>query len=107
MRVILWLLCTRLGTLALCGRLCLSGESFPYVRRFADMPVGRREEALRRWTGARWLVPVKIAFAIVKSLCFNVFYTTVRTRTNFVNLSLGLCMISCASVQNKLLVQAR
>ncbi|KAF6983417.1 hypothetical protein CFC21_001606 [Triticum aestivum] len=72
--VTLWLLCTRLGTLALCGRLCVSGE-FPYVRRFADMPVGRREEALRRWTRARWLIPVKIAFAMVKTLCFNVFYT--------------------------------
>ncbi|VAH16296.1 unnamed protein product [Triticum turgidum subsp. durum] len=77
LHVTLWLLCTRLGTLALCGQLCVSGE-FPYVRRFADMPVGRREEALRRWTRARWLIPVKIAFAIVKSLCFNVFYTKVN-----------------------------
>jgi long-chain-alcohol oxidase len=76
--VTLWLLCTRLGTLALCGRLCLSGE-FPYVRRFADMPVERREEALKGWTRARWLIPVKIAFAIVKIICLNVFYTTVRT----------------------------
>ncbi|XP_047093198.1 long-chain-alcohol oxidase FAO1-like [Lolium rigidum] len=74
--VTLWLLCTRLGTLALCGRLCLSGE-FPYVRRFADMPVERREEALKGWTRARWLIPVKIAFAIVKIICLNVFYTTV------------------------------
>ncbi|KAM0930648.1 hypothetical protein ACQ4PT_000842 [Festuca glaucescens] len=74
--VTLWLLCTRLGTLALCGRLCLSGE-FPYVRRFADMPVERREEALKGWTRARWLIPVKIAFAIVKIICLNAFYTTV------------------------------
>ncbi|CAM0956816.1 unnamed protein product [Alopecurus aequalis] len=74
--VTLWLLCTRLGTLALCGRLCVSRD-FPYVRRFADMPVDRREEALKRWTGARWLIHLKIAFAIVKSICLNVFYTTV------------------------------
>uniref|UniRef100_A0ACD5TXK2 Uncharacterized protein n=1 Tax=Avena sativa TaxID=4498 RepID=A0ACD5TXK2_AVESA len=76
----LWLLCTRLGTLALCGRLCVSGE-FPYVRRFADMPVERREEALKRWTKARWLIPLKIAFAIVKSLCLNAFYTTVNEKS--------------------------
>jgi long-chain-alcohol oxidase len=76
--VTLWLLCTRLGTLALCGRSCVSGE-FPYVRRFADMPVERREEALKGWTRARWLIPVKIAFAIIKTICLNVFYTTVRT----------------------------
>ncbi|PNT67534.1 long-chain-alcohol oxidase FAO1 isoform X2 [Brachypodium distachyon] len=42
------------------------------------MPVERREAALQRWTRARWLIPVKIAFAIVKSLLFNVFYTKVN-----------------------------
>nr|AAP54248.2 GMC oxidoreductase family protein, expressed [Oryza sativa Japonica Group] len=46
-RIILWILATRVGTLALCGRRCVSGE-FPYVRRFADMPVERREAALKR-----------------------------------------------------------
>jgi long-chain-alcohol oxidase len=43
------------------------------------MPVEQREEALKGWTRARWLIPVKIAFAIIKTICLNVFYTTVRT----------------------------
>lgn len=75
-RIILWILATRVGTLALCGRRCVSGE-FPYVRRFADMPVERREAALKRWNATRWLVPLKIIFALIKVLCHFVFYTAV------------------------------
>uniref|UniRef100_A0A0E0M8N3 long-chain-alcohol oxidase n=1 Tax=Oryza punctata TaxID=4537 RepID=A0A0E0M8N3_ORYPU len=75
-RIILWILATRVGTLALCGRRCISGE-FPYVGRFADMPVERREEVLRRWSSTRWLFPLKITFALIKVLCHFVFYTAV------------------------------
>ncbi|KAG8091945.1 hypothetical protein GUJ93_ZPchr0012g19904 [Zizania palustris] len=75
--VVLWMLATRIGTLALCGRTCISGE-FPYVRRFADMPAERREEALKRWSTTRWLFPLKIAFALVKILCHFAFYTAVN-----------------------------
>ncbi|XP_040383908.1 long-chain-alcohol oxidase FAO1-like [Oryza brachyantha] len=78
-RVVLWMLATRIGTLALCGRPCVAvsgaGGGFPYVRRFADMPVERREEVLRRWNTTRWLFPLKITFALVKILCQFVFYT--------------------------------
>uniref|UniRef100_A0A0A9DVM7 Uncharacterized protein n=1 Tax=Arundo donax TaxID=35708 RepID=A0A0A9DVM7_ARUDO len=57
--VVLWILSTKVGTLALCGRLCISGK-FPYVCKFAGMPVERREEVLKRWNKARWLFPLKI-----------------------------------------------
>ncbi|KAF0930345.1 hypothetical protein E2562_032188 [Oryza meyeriana var. granulata] len=75
--VVLWALSTRVGTLLLCGRDCLSG-GFPFVRRFADMPVTRRESALRRWSSVRWLFPLRIAFGIVKILCHYVFYSMVN-----------------------------
>ncbi|KAL5224744.1 hypothetical protein ABZP36_011383 [Zizania latifolia] len=75
--IVLWMLATRVGTLALCGRSCISDE-FPYVRRFADMPAERREEALKRWNTTRWLFPLKIAFALVKILCHLAFYTAVN-----------------------------
>ncbi|CAN6282777.1 unnamed protein product [Urochloa humidicola] len=71
--VVLWVLSTRLGTLLLCGRLCVAG-GFPYVLKFADMPPERREAALQRWNRVRWLFPLRIAFAIVKILCHYVFY---------------------------------
>ncbi|XP_062201000.1 long-chain-alcohol oxidase FAO1-like isoform X2 [Phragmites australis] len=75
--VVLWVLSTRVGTLLLCGRLCVSGE-FPYVRKFADMPPETREAALQRWNRVRWLFPLRIAFAIVKILCHYVFYAMVN-----------------------------
>ena len=75
--VVLWVLSTRVGTLLLCGRLCVAGGS-PYIRRFADMPPERREAALQRWNRVRWLFPLRIAFAIVKILCHYVFYAMVR-----------------------------
>jgi hypothetical protein len=75
--VVLWVLSTRVGTLLLCGRLCLAGGGFPYVRKFADMPPERREAALQRWNRVRWLFPLRIAFAIVKILCHYVFYAMV------------------------------
>jgi long-chain-alcohol oxidase len=78
MRVILWMLSTRVGTLALCGRLCFSGNGkFPFVSKFADMPVERREQALKRWSKARWLFPLKITFLITKLLSHYSFYTMV------------------------------
>uniref|UniRef100_A0A0E0EYU9 Long-chain-alcohol oxidase n=1 Tax=Oryza meridionalis TaxID=40149 RepID=A0A0E0EYU9_9ORYZ len=83
--VVLWALSTRVGTLLLCGRDSVvavdGGGGFPFVsvRRFADMPAARREAALRRWSGARWLFfPLRIAFAIAKILCHYVFYSMVN-----------------------------
>ncbi|TKV93402.1 hypothetical protein SEVIR_9G223600v4 [Setaria viridis] len=79
--VVLWILSTRVGTLALCGRLCMSGK-FPYVCKFADMPVERREEALGRWNKARWLFPLKITFVVIKVLSHYAFYTMVNENSD-------------------------
>ncbi|KAL5225455.1 hypothetical protein ABZP36_012094 [Zizania latifolia] len=78
--VVLWFLSTRVGTLALCGGLCISGR-FPYVSRFADMPPERREAALRRWNTTRWLFPLKITFTVIKIICHFVFYSTVSEKS--------------------------
>jgi long-chain-alcohol oxidase len=91
--VVLWVLSTRVGTLLLCGRLCVCGE-FPYVRKFADMPVEAREAALQRWNRVRWLFPLRIAFALVKIICHYVFYAMVHPQINFTfssPCSLSLC----------------
>ncbi|RLN42522.1 long-chain-alcohol oxidase FAO1-like [Panicum miliaceum] len=77
MRVVLWILSTKVGTLALCGWLCISGR-FPYVYKFADMPVERREEVLKQWNKARWLFPLKVTFVIIKILSHYAFYTMVN-----------------------------
>uniref|UniRef100_A0A0E0EYU8 long-chain-alcohol oxidase n=1 Tax=Oryza meridionalis TaxID=40149 RepID=A0A0E0EYU8_9ORYZ len=82
--VVLWLLTTRAGTLALCGAAACVASSgaggwFPSVRRFADLPPERREAALRRWSSTRWLFPLKITFTVIKIICHFVFYTKVAT----------------------------
>ncbi|CAD6205327.1 unnamed protein product [Miscanthus lutarioriparius] len=79
--VVLWILSTKVGTLALCGRLCISGK-FPYVRKFADMPVERREEALSQWSKARCLFPLKITFVVIKILSHYAFYTTINENSD-------------------------
>nr|XP_045090335.1 long-chain-alcohol oxidase FAO1-like [Aegilops tauschii subsp. strangulata] len=74
LRAVLWALSTKAGTLVLCGRLCISDE----IRRFAHMPLERKEEALKKWSKASWfLLPTRIAFVIFKMLCQYVFYTKV------------------------------
>ncbi|XP_062205786.1 long-chain-alcohol oxidase FAO1-like [Phragmites australis] len=80
-RIVLWILSTKVGTVALCGGLCISGK-FPHVCKFADMPVERREQALRRWNMARWLFPLKITFVIIKILCHYAFYTTLNENSD-------------------------
>uniref|UniRef100_A0A0E0M8N2 Long-chain-alcohol oxidase n=1 Tax=Oryza punctata TaxID=4537 RepID=A0A0E0M8N2_ORYPU len=84
--VVLWLLATRVGTLALCGAAaCVvssgAGGWFPSVRRFADLPPERREAALRRWSSTRWLFPLKITFTVIKIICHFVFYTTLDEKS--------------------------
>ncbi|WVZ59290.1 hypothetical protein U9M48_009451 [Paspalum notatum var. saurae] len=79
--VVLWILSTKVGTLALCGRLCVSSK-FPYVCKFADMPVERREKALMRWNNTRWLFPLKITFAVIKILTHLAFYTMVNENSD-------------------------
>jgi len=77
--VVLWMLSTRVGTLLLCGRLSFSGAAgeSPSVRRFADMPLERREATLQRWNRTRWLFPLRIVFTLVKILSHYVFYAMV------------------------------
>ncbi|XP_062222733.1 long-chain-alcohol oxidase FAO2-like [Phragmites australis] len=73
-RTLLWLLGTRLGTLALCGARCLSWR-FPFLRRFDELPLDARECALRRWSRQTLLPPLRMFFLITKVFCLYVFYS--------------------------------
>ncbi|CAM0943609.1 unnamed protein product [Alopecurus aequalis] len=73
LRTVLWLLGTRLGTLALCGPRCLSPR-FPFVLRFPEMPVDQREDALRRWSRETVFKTLRLFFLLVKVYCLYVFY---------------------------------
>lgn len=78
-RTVLWLLGTRLGSLALCGARCLSWR-FPFVLLFAKLPVERREDAVRRWNRQTLLPPLRMFFLITKVFCLYVFYSWVSCK---------------------------
>ncbi|WVZ02496.1 hypothetical protein V8G54_023302 [Vigna mungo] len=75
-RVVLWLLATRLGTLLLCGFLCL-GEKWPYINNFSNMSLEKREKVMQHWLKHRFLTPIRLAFAYVKVLGLFAFFSWV------------------------------
>ncbi|XP_072962838.1 long-chain-alcohol oxidase FAO2-like [Typha angustifolia] len=72
-RLALWLLSTRLGTLLLCGSVCLR-HGFPFISKFSDMPVEKREEVLKRWNREKFF-PLRMVFVTLKVLTLYVFYS--------------------------------
>ncbi|GAU46199.1 hypothetical protein TSUD_93860 [Trifolium subterraneum] len=75
-RVILWLLATRLGTLLICGLLCLSKE-WPFINNFSSMSLDKREKIMQRGLKHKFLTPFRLAFAYIKVLCLFVFFSRV------------------------------
>ncbi|XP_061352831.1 long-chain-alcohol oxidase FAO1 [Gastrolobium bilobum] len=75
-RVVLWLLATRLGTFLFCGLLCLS-EKWPFINNFSSIPLEKREKVLQRWLNHRFLTPIRLAFTYIKVLCLFVFFSRV------------------------------
>ncbi|KAJ4969182.1 hypothetical protein NE237_015883 [Protea cynaroides] len=73
-RIILWLLSTRLGTLLLCGTLCLGWE-WPFIHKFSEMSLQKRELVLKNWSTARFLVPLRGVFQLIKAFCFFTFFS--------------------------------
>lgn len=76
-KLVLWLLATKLGTLVLCGFLSLCG-GFPFINKFSDMPVEKREEVLKGWSKDKFFIPLRMVFVVVKIFCLHVFYSMVN-----------------------------
>ncbi|KAE8076072.1 hypothetical protein FH972_014745 [Carpinus fangiana] len=75
-RVVLWLLATKLGTLLLCGSLCFC-EEWPFILSFSRIPLEKREQVLQNWSRSRFLTPIRCAFVYIKILCLFVFFSQV------------------------------
>lgn len=89
-RVVLWLLATKLGTLLLCGFACLS-EEWPFINNFSSMPLDKREKVIQKWLNHRFLTPIRLAFAYIKVLCLFVYFSWVGIYIMSFNLSQIMC----------------
>eukprot|EP00249_Psilotum_nudum_P001857 c14587_g2_i1 orf=2-2455(-) len=72
---ILWMLSTGIGTFILFGMGALSG-SFPYVQKFARVPLSQREQLLVSWSHSRRKI-FRTLFRIFKGICCFSLYTKV------------------------------
>lgn len=75
-RCLLRILSTRIGSLLLCGLFCL-GKSWPYINKFSDISLEKREIVMQKWFNNRFLTPIRLAFVFIKFLCLYIFFTQV------------------------------
>ncbi|KAF7807100.1 long-chain-alcohol oxidase FAO1 [Senna tora] len=73
-RVILLMLCTKLGTFLLCGCLCIS-DKWPFINNFSNITLQNREKIVQKWLNHRFLTPIRLAFVYIKVLCVWVFFS--------------------------------
>lgn len=76
-RLALKLLSTRLGTLLLCGFICLT-PNFPFINNFSQISLGNREIILQRWSSGRcFFKPLRMVFVLIKILGFFTYLTQI------------------------------
>lgn len=88
LRIILMILSFRFGTLLLCGSLCLD-KSWPFVLKFSEISLDRREEILRKWSKqSGFFLPFRITFFLAKFYSLFYFFSQVNKNKQIqVNLS--------------------
>ncbi|XP_076945298.1 long-chain-alcohol oxidase FAO2-like [Bidens hawaiensis] len=75
LKVILILLSTRLGTLLLCGFVCLDTK-WPFIHRFSDLDLNKREKILYKWSSTyNSIIPIRVVFFMLKLMSFYIFFT--------------------------------
>lgn len=74
--IVLKILSTRLGTLLLCGFICLDWR-WPFIHNFSEMSLGNREIVLQRWSRQSYFPLLRIVFLVMKLLCIYTFFSRV------------------------------
>ncbi|XP_045812792.1 long-chain-alcohol oxidase FAO2-like [Trifolium pratense] len=76
---ILWILSFKLGTLFLCGTLCLHWK-WPFILKFSEISLEKREQILKKWSKENRWIPLRMVFVIIKLAFFYNLFT--RTDVN-------------------------
>lgn len=76
--IVLKLLSTRLGSLVLCGLVCLDWK-WPLIHKFQELPLNQREKILQKWSTKNSFIPIRVVFVLLKVLCCFITYSWVRT----------------------------
>ncbi|XP_015968131.1 long-chain-alcohol oxidase FAO2 isoform X2 [Arachis duranensis] len=71
---VLWILSFRFGALLLCGKDCLEWK-WPFIHKFSEIPLNKREEILRKWSRENHWRPLRIVFVLIKLVSFYNFFT--------------------------------
>lgn len=77
-RLALKLLSTGMGTFVLCGSRSLSPR-FPYFRRFAELPLEKREEILKSWSNSCFFL-LRILYTALKIFILLLFFSQVNEK---------------------------
>ncbi|KAJ4914830.1 Long-chain-alcohol oxidase FAO1 [Raphanus sativus] len=81
-RIVLRLLTFRLGTLLLCGFVCLDKKNWsPLLLKFSDISLEKREKVLQKWN-TQWYNPLaRIAFMMIKAIFLFYYFTWTNENT--------------------------
>ncbi|XP_021281421.1 long-chain-alcohol oxidase FAO2-like [Herrania umbratica] len=73
-KLVLTLVSFRLGTLLLCGWDCCDWK-WPFIHKFSEIPVERREKILFKWSRKVHPLPLRAVFALIKTYCLFIFFS--------------------------------
>ncbi|KAJ0467605.1 putative long-chain-alcohol oxidase [Helianthus annuus] len=79
-RLVLKLCSSRVGTLLIGGSLCFS-DKWPYINKFSEISLERREKIVQKWFKHHFLTPVRLGFVFIKSLCLLAFFSQVNEKS--------------------------